>query len=54
MAASLQPERPFGATGVCGPSGHGARNRFAPVAQAQHTAIIAMKVLGHGEFPNIE
>jgi uncharacterized protein len=25
-----------------------------PVARAQNTAVIAMKVLGHGEFPNVE
>jgi aryl-alcohol dehydrogenase-like predicted oxidoreductase len=25
-----------------------------PVAQERNTAVIAMKVLGHGEFPNIE
>ncbi len=27
---------------------------FLPVAQERDTAVIAMKVLGHGEFPNVE
>jgi aryl-alcohol dehydrogenase-like predicted oxidoreductase len=32
----------------------GADTFLLPVAQEQNCAVIAMKVLGHGEFPNIE